>query len=66
MTTQALKDPAQHVRQDMVAIASAISAIEGGKASQFYRVERAKFVRGEIDVKELHKRVLTYWRRQAR
>jgi hypothetical protein len=48
-----------------VAIASAISSFEEGEPSQFYRIERAKFVNGEINADELHERVVEYWLRQA-
>ena len=65
MTTKTLKDVTQHARQEMVDIASAISAFEAGEPSKFYRIERAKFVRGEIDADELHERVVEYWSRQA-
>jgi hypothetical protein len=63
MTTRAFKD--LQARQDLVDIASAISAFEGGEASKFYRVERAKFVRGEIGAHELHERVVAYWAGRA-
>ena len=65
MTTKTLKDVTEHARQEMVNIVSAISAFEGGEPSKFYRIERAKFVRGEIGADELHKRVVEYWSRQA-
>ena len=65
MTTQTLEDLTQLARQEMVDIASAISAFEGGAASRFYRIERAKFVRGEIRADELHERVVAYWSRHA-
>ncbi len=65
MTTKTLKDLTQRARQEMVEIASAISAFEGGEASKFYLIERAKFVRGEIGADELHERVVAYWNRHA-
>ena len=65
MTTKTLRDLTQQARQEMVDIASAISAFEGGEASKFYRIERAKFVRGEIGAHELHERVVAYWSRHA-
>jgi hypothetical protein len=65
MTTKTLKDLTQQARQEMVDIAAAISAFEGGEASKFYRIERAKFVSGEIGAHELHDRVVAYWSRYA-
>jgi len=65
MKTEMLEDVTQQARQEMVDIASAISAFEGGEPSQFYRIERARFVSGEIGADELHERVVEYWSRQA-
>ncbi len=65
MTAKMLKGGPEDARQEMVNIVSAISAFEGGEASKFYRIERAKFVRGEIGADELHERVVEYWSRQA-
>jgi uncharacterized protein (DUF433 family) len=56
---------AKLARQVLVDIASAISAFEGGEPSPFYCAERAKFVAGEMSARELHARVVEYWRRQA-
>jgi Antitoxin VbhA len=65
MTKQTRKNLPRRARQDIVDIAAAISAFEGGEASKFYRSERAKFVRGEIGAEELHERVIKYWNRHT-